>query len=99
MKNYILFHILDLNLKSSFQIASLFHMYIDMGERIAGEQDRPSLIIECPPGPLQIAKHILFFTYIKNWFSIVFPCCTYVSTVMSSAFADILVPPVPLHLM
>ena len=26
----------------SYQIASLFHMYIDMGERIAGKQDRPS---------------------------------------------------------
>ena len=37
------FHILDLNLKSSYQIA-LFHMYIDMGERIAGKQDMPSLI-------------------------------------------------------
>ena len=48
-------NILDLNLKRSYQIASLFHMYIDMGERIAGKQDRPSLIIECPPplGPLK----------------------------------------------
>ena len=35
------FHILDLNLKSSYQIASLFHMYIYMGERIAGEQNMP----------------------------------------------------------
>ena len=25
----------------SYQIASLFHMYIDMGERIAGKEDRP----------------------------------------------------------
>ena len=32
----------------SYQIASLFHMYIYMGERIAGEQDRPCLIIEDP---------------------------------------------------
>ena len=24
-----------------YQIVSLFDMYIDMGERIAGEQDRP----------------------------------------------------------
>ena len=32
-----------------YQIASLFHMYIDMGERIyAGKQDRFSLIIEDP---------------------------------------------------
>ena len=29
----------------------LFHMYIDIGERIAGKQDRPSLIIEAPPPP------------------------------------------------
>ena len=45
-KKYIFFHILGLNLKISYQIASLFDMYIDMGERIAGKQDRPSLIIE-----------------------------------------------------
>ena len=32
----------------SYQIASLFHMYIYMGERIAGKQDRFSLIIEDP---------------------------------------------------
>ena len=39
----------------SYQIASLFHMYIDMGERIAGKQDRFSLIIEDPPqGPQNI---------------------------------------------
>ena len=31
-----------------YQIASLFHMYIYMGERIAGKQDRFSLIIEDP---------------------------------------------------
>ena len=39
---------LGLNLKMSYQIASLFDMYIDMGERIAGKQDRFSLIIEDP---------------------------------------------------
>ena len=34
----------------SYQIVSLFDMYIpvDMGDRIAGKQDRPSLIIEDP---------------------------------------------------
>ena len=48
MKKYF-YHILDLNLKRSYQIASLFHMYIDMGERTAARQDRPSLIIEGPP--------------------------------------------------
>ena len=46
---WYLFHILDLNFKSYYQIASLFHMYIDMGERIAEKQDRrPSPIIEVP---------------------------------------------------
>ena len=50
--------ILDLNLKSSYQIASLFHMYIDMGEhkKQVEKQDRPGLIIETPPphpGPLK----------------------------------------------
>ena len=39
-------HILGLSFKISYQIVSLFDMYIDMGERIAGKQDRPSLIIE-----------------------------------------------------
>ena len=32
----------------------------------------------------------------KDWFSIVFPYVHYVSTVMRSAFADILVSPVPM---
>ena len=48
MKKSIFFHILGLNLKISYQIVSLFDMYIDMGERITGKQDRPSLIIEDP---------------------------------------------------
>ena len=47
-KSIFFFHILGLNLKLSYQIVSLFDMYIDMGERIAGKQDRPSLIIEDP---------------------------------------------------
>ena len=49
-KKYIFFHILGLNLKFSYiyQIVSLFDMYMDMGERMAGKQDRPSLIIEDP---------------------------------------------------
>ena len=42
-------HILDLNLKRSYQIASLFDMYIDMGERIARKQDGPCLINEGHP--------------------------------------------------
>ena len=44
----------------SYQIASLFHMYIDMGERIAGKQDRFSLIIE---DPLRVPKIYIFFTF------------------------------------
>ena len=88
----------------SYQIASLFHMYIDMGERIAGKQDRFSLIIEDPPqGPQNTPKIYIFFYILahkwKNGFQIVSPCCTYVSTVMRSAFADILVPLVPLDFM
>ena len=47
-KKYIFFHILGLNLKISYQIVSLFDMYMDMGERIAGKQDSPSMIIEDP---------------------------------------------------
>ena len=47
-KTYIFFHILGLSFKMSYQIVSLFDMYIDLGERIAGKQDRPSLIIEDP---------------------------------------------------
>ena len=42
------FQILGLDLKISYQIVSFFDMYIDMGERIAGKQDRFSLIIEDP---------------------------------------------------
>ena len=45
------FHILGLNLKISYQIVSLFDMYIYMGERIAGKQYRPSPIIEDPLRP------------------------------------------------
>ena len=48
MKKIIFFHILGLNLKISYQIVSLFDLYMDMGERIAGTQDRLSLIIEDP---------------------------------------------------
>ena len=85
----------------SYQIASLFHMYIDMGERIAGKQDRFSLIIEDPlRAPKIPPKYTFFFTFWpineKNGFQIVSPCCNDVSTVMRSAFADILVPLVPL---
>ena len=58
-------HILGLNFKFSYQIASLFDMNIDMGERIAEKQDRPRLIIEDPP-PLrahQVAQNINFLHF------------------------------------
>ena len=48
-KKYIFFSYFGCKLKFSYQIVSLFDMYMDMGERIAGKQDRPSLIIEDPP--------------------------------------------------
>ena len=54
------FHILGLNLKISYHIASLFHMCKDMGERIAGEQDRHSLIIEDPLRAPKIAPKIAY---------------------------------------
>ena len=48
-----------------------------MGERIAGKQDRPSLIIEDPRRAPKIAqnKHIFlhFGSYMKNRFSNCFP--------------------------
>ena len=47
-KKVFFFNILGLNLKILYQIVSLFAMYIDMGERIAGKPDRPSPIIEDP---------------------------------------------------
>ena len=47
-KIYICFHILGLTLTNSYLIVSLFDMYMDMGERIAGKQDRPSAITEDP---------------------------------------------------
>ena len=69
-------HIFDLNLKSSYQIASLCYMYLDMGGRIAGKQDRSSLIIEAPPPPQGPSNIVHFYShfvpYMKNWFSIVF---------------------------
>ena len=60
-KKVLFFHIFGLNLKMSYQIASLFHMYIDMGERIAGKQDRFSLIIEDPLRAPKIPPKYTFF--------------------------------------
>ena len=78
-------------------------MYMDMGEGIAGKQNRPSLIIEDPPlGPLNSPKYTFFYILAHMWktgFQIVSPCCTYVSIVMRAAFDDILVALVPLDFM
>ena len=62
-KNVLFFHMLGLNLKMSYQIASLFHMYIDMGGRIAGKQDRFSLIIENPLRAPKIPPKYTFFLH------------------------------------
>ena len=59
-----IFHILGLNVKISYQSASLFDMYIDMGERIVGKQNRPSLIIGHPLRVPQIAQNIYISFYI-----------------------------------
>ena len=64
---------MGLNLKISYQIVSLFDMYIDMGERIAGKQDRPSLIIEDPlRNPLNSPKYTFFFTFWLMYEKLVF---------------------------
>ena len=47
-KKFLFFSYFGFKLNLFYQIVSLFDMYIDMGERIAGKQDRPSLIIEDP---------------------------------------------------
>ena len=52
--------------KISSQIASVFDMYIDMGVRIAGKQDRSSLMIEDPLRATQIAQNIHFFYILAN---------------------------------
>ena len=89
----------------SYQIASLFHMYIDMGERIVGKQDRFSLIIEdalrAPKIPPKYAFFFTFWPINEKMFFKLFPLVVhnYVSTVMRSAFADILVPLVPMDFM
>ena len=44
------YHRLRDNLKNPNRIASIFDMYIDIGERIAGKQDGPGSIIYGPPG-------------------------------------------------
>ena len=67
------FHILGLNIKISYPIVSLFDMYIDMDEKIAGKQDRPSLTIEGPlRAPPNSPKYTLFFTFWLMYEKLVF---------------------------
>ena len=54
------FHRLHDNFKKPYQIASIFDMQIDIGERIAGKQDWPGLIIYGPPRAPRIAKNTHF---------------------------------------
>ena len=81
MKKVYSFHILGLNLKNSYQIISLFDMYIDMGERIAGKQDMPSPIFEYPSGPPNNPKYKKkkhFGSYEKQVFKL-FPLVVHMS--------------------
>ena len=62
------------NLKNPEWIASIFYMYIDIGERIAGKQEGPGLIIFGPPRAPRIASQKLqifvycgTYMYMKNW--------------------------------
>ena len=43
------FHRSHDNLKNPYQIASIFYMYIDIGERMPGKQDGPGPVIYGPP--------------------------------------------------
>ena len=56
-------------LKRSIQIASLFHTYIDMDERIAGEQDRHNQKFEYARAP-QITKNIYIFGILAPGFDV-----------------------------
>ena len=65
VKKIILF---GLNLNISYQIASLFDMYIYMGERIAGKHDRPSgfniHFSRTPKNGNKIMKNVYQITFI-----------------------------------
>ena len=82
------------NLKNPYRIASIFYMQIDIGERMPGKQDGPGPIIYGPPRAPRIAKNahfcILWPIYEKRAF-ILFPCYTYVCSVMRSYCPEIFV--------
>ena len=76
-----------LNSKGFYDIASIFDMQINLKERVDVNQDGPSLIIEAPPPGPQIVKDVnVFHIIMKNLLSMVFLCCTYVSSVMRSSW-------------
>ena len=52
----------------------------NINERVDVNQDGPSLIIEAPPPPPPPNR--LMFLQMKQLLSIVFPFCTYISSVM-----------------
>ena len=69
-KKLYFFHILGLNLKISYQMVSLFDMYKDMGERIAGKQDRPAVwSLKTPQGPLNSPKYIYYYVPERGTYS------------------------------
>ena len=88
------FHRSHNNLKNPYRIASIFYMYIDMGERIAGKQDGPGPIIYGPPSAPRIAKNVHFCILrpIYEKLAVIFaPCYTYVCSVMRSYCPEIFV--------
>ena len=82
------------NLKIPYWIASIFYMWIDIGEGIAGKQDGADPIIFRPPRAHRIAKHakqnILWLKY-EKLVVILFPCYTYFCSVMRSYCPEIFV--------
>ena len=88
------FHRSHDNLKDPYRIASIFYMYIGIGESIAGKQDGPGPIIYGPPRAPRIAKnaHFCILWPIYEKLAVIFPpCYTYVCSVMRSYCPNIFV--------
>ena len=67
MKKSIIFSYFGFKLKNVLSDCFLiFHMYIDMGERIAGKQDRFSLIIEDPLRAPKIPPKYIFVSPVRS---------------------------------
>ena len=74
------------------------YMYIDIGERIDGKKDWPTLFIEGPPGTHEYNRMQIFLhcdPYMKNG-GYVFPCYAYIymyiCSVVRSYCPDIVIP-------